>query len=149
MQRLIIYAAAALSVAALTWWLFALPRIELAELNHSIAAEKVVELQQQDEQRVKLIEHQQSQIIEITDNEKRNRELLQTIAGQSRAQSRALQELKRNDESIAEYLRSAVPPDLGRLYQRPATTDPSTYRQQAIVPADVMRSASAKLDTDK
>ncbi len=149
MQRLIIYAVSALVVAGLTWWLIASPRIELAELNHSIVAEKVVELQQQDEQRVKLIEHQQSQIIEITNNEKRNRELLQTIAGQSRVQSRALQELKINDESIAEYLRSAVPPDLGRLYQRTATTDPSTYRQPATVPADVMRSASAKLDTDK
>ena len=149
MQRLIIYATAALAIAAAIWWLIALPRIELAELNHTTAAAKVIELQQLDDQRVKLIEHQQSQIIEITNNEKRNRELLQTIAGQSRVQSRALQELKRNDESIAEYLRSAVPPDLGRLYQRTATTDPSTYRQPAIVPADVMRSASAKLDTDK
>ena len=149
MQRMILYAGAALAVAAFTWWLLALPRIELAELNHATAAAKVTELQQLDDQRVKLIEHQQSQIIEITDNEKRNRELLQTIAGQSRVQFRALQELKRNDESIAEYLRSAVPPDLGRLYQRTATTDPSTYRQPAIVPADVMRSASAKLDTDK
>lgn len=142
MQRLIIYAVSALVVAGLTWWLIASPRIELAELNHSIAAEKVVELQQQDEQRVKLIEHQQSQIIEITNNEKRNRELLQTIAGQSRVQSRALQELKRNDESIAEYLRSAVPPDLGRLYQRTATTDPGAYRQPSEVRADPVPTAS-------
>lgn len=149
MQRLIIYAAAALAIAAATWWLIALPRIELAELNHTIATDRVAELERLDDQRVELIQNQQLQILEITENERRNRELLQTIAGQSRAQSRALEELKRNDETIAEYLRSAVPPDLGRLYQRTATTDPSAYRQPAIVPADVMRSASAKLDTDK
>ncbi len=149
MQRLIIYATAALAIAAATWWLIALPRIELAELNHTIATDRVAELERLDDQRVELIQNQQLQILEITENERRNRELLQTIAGQSRAQSRALEELKRNDETIAEYLRSAVPPDLGRLYQRTATTDPSAYRQPAIVPADVMRSASAKLDTDK
>ncbi|MDY0250688.1 MAG: hypothetical protein RBR45_11645 [Pseudomonas sp.] len=149
MQRLIIYAAAALAIAAATWWLIALPRIELAELNHTIATDRVAELERLDDQRVELIQNQQLQILEITENERRNRELLQTIAGQSRAQSRAFEELKRNDETIAEYLRSPVPSDLGRLYQRAATTDPSTYRQQAIVPADVMRSASAKLDTDK
>ena len=127
--------------SAAVWFLVAAPRIELAELNYSTATAKVVELQQLDEQRVDLIRDQQLQIIEITDNERRNRELLQTIAGQSRAQSRALEELKRNDETIAEYLRTAVPVDLGRLYQRTATTDPSAYRQPPEVPADTVRSA--------
>ena len=108
MQRMISYAGAALAVAALTWWLIALPRIELAELNHATAAAKVTELQQLDDQRVALIQNQQLQILEITENERRNRELLQTIAGQSRAQSRALEELKRNDETIAEYVRDGV-----------------------------------------
>ena len=143
MQRMIIYAGAALAVAALTWWLIALPRIELAELNHATAAAKVTELQQLDDQRVALIQNQQLQILEITENERRNRELLQTIAGQSRAQSRAIEELKRNDETIAEYLRAPVPASLGRLYQRTATTDPSTYRQQTEVRADPVPIASA------
>ncbi len=142
MQRLIIYATGALLVAGLTWWLIALPRIELAELNHATAAAKVAELQQLDIQRVELIQHQQLQILDITENERRNRELLQTIAGQSRAQSRALEELKRNDETIAEYLLSPVPADLGRLYQRTAGTDPSAYRQSPSVPADAVHSAS-------
>lgn len=133
---------AAITVAAL-WFLVAAPRIDLAELNHSIATERVAALELLDEQRINLIQYQQLQILEITENERRNRELLQTIAGQGRAQSRALEELKRNDETIAEYLRGAVPADIGRLYQRTETTDPGTYRQSPSVPADAVRSAGA------
>lgn len=132
------YAIIAAVVCIAAWFLIAAPRIELAELNHARAAAKVVELQQLDEQRVDLIQHQQLQILEITDNERRNRELLQTMAGQGRAQSRALEELKRNDESIADYLRTAVPADLGRLYQRTATTDPSAYRQPPSTPTNAV-----------
>lgn len=148
MQRLALYAIAALLAAGLTWWLIALPRIELAELNHDIAAAKVAELQQLDVQRVDLIRDQQLQIIEITENERRNRELLQAIAGQSRAQSRAIEELKRNDETIAEYLRSAVPVELGRLYQRTTTTYPGAYRQPPEVLADPVPTASTTITTD-
>lgn len=135
MQRLTVYLATALAAAALTWWLVALPRIELAEFGRATASAEIAELQKLDEQRVELIRDQQLQILDITENERRNRELLQTIAGQSRAQSRAIEELKRNDETIAEYLRSPVPADLGRLYQRASTTDPSAYRQQTEVRA--------------
>lgn len=142
MQRLIIYAGAVLAVAALTWWLIASPRIELAELNHTIATDRVAELERLDDQRVELIKHQQSQIIETQENERRNRELLQTIAGQSRAQSRALEELKRNDETIAEYLRSPVPADLGRLYERTETTDTSAYRQPPELRANSVPASS-------
>lgn len=149
MQRLIIYAAAALAIAAAAWWLIALPRIELAELNHTIATDRVAELERLDDQRVELIQNQQLQILEITENERRNRELLQTIAGQSRAQSRALEELKRNDETIADYLRSAVPPDLGRLYQRTATTDPSAYRKPTSMPVNAVRPAASGSAADK
>lgn len=149
MSRAMIYAAIALAVAAATWFLIAIPRIELAELNHSIATERVAMLEQLDVQRVDLIRDQQMQIIEITENERRNRELLQTIAGQSRDQSRALQELKRNDETIAEYLRAPVPASLGRLYQRAATTDPSAYRQSPQVRADPVPAASKASVNDK
>lgn len=148
MQRLIIYTISALAVASLTWWLIALPRIELAELNHATAAAKVAELQQLDIDRVDLIQNQQLQILDITENERRNRELLQTIAGQSRAQSRALEELKRNDETIADYLRTTVPADLGRLYQRTASTDPSAYRQPPEVRIGPVPAAS-KASTGK
>lgn len=149
MQRIVVYVVAGALVAVATWWLVALPRINLAELGHATATEKVTELLQLDMQRVDLIRDQQLQIIEITDNERRNRELLQTIAGQSRAQSRALQELKRNDETIAEYLRSPVPIGIGRLYQRAATTDPGDYRKPPEMHADPVPTASAPSAADK
>ena len=149
MSRAMIYTAIALTVAASTWLLIAIPRIELAELNHSIATERVAELQRLDVERVELIRDQQLQILEITENERRNRELLQTIAGQSRAQSRALEELKRNDETIAEYLHGAVPRDLGRLYERTATTDPSDYRKPLKVRTDPVPAASTPSVNDK
>lgn len=148
MQRLIIYSGAALAVASLTWWLIALPRIELAELNHTIATGRVAELERLDFERVELIRDQQLQIIEITENERRNRELLQTIAGQSRVQSRAIEELKRNDETIAEYLRSPVPADIGRLYQRTGTTDPGAYRQPSEMRTDPVPTARTASTTD-
>lgn len=141
------YLGGALLIAALTWWLVALPRIELAELSHATAAAKVTELQQLDVQRVETIEKQQAQLTAVTENELRNRELLQTIAGQSRAQSRALQELKQNDETISEYLRSAVPADLGRLYQRTTTTNPRDYRQSSVVQSDTVSTAGASTAT--
>lgn len=148
MQRLMMYAIGALVVAGLTWWLVAVPRIELAELGQAVADTKVIELQLLNDQRTDLIRDQQLQILDITENERRNRELLQTIAGQSRAQSRALQELKQNDETIADYLRAAVPADLGRLYQRTATTDPGAYRQPPEVRIDPVPAAS-KASTGK
>lgn len=135
------YLIIASATALVIWFLVAVPRIELAELSQAIADTKVLELQRLDIERVDLIQNQQLQILEITENERRNRELLQTIAGQSRAQSRALEELKRNDESIVDYLRDAVPVELGRLYQRTGTTDPSAYRQPTSVPANTVRSA--------
>lgn len=143
MQRLTSYAAAALVIAWLTWWLVAVPRIELAELGQAVADTKVIELQLLNDQRTDLIRDQQLQILDITENERRNRDLLQTIAGQSRAQSLALKELQQNDETIADYLRSAVPVELGRLYQRTGGTAPSTYRQPPRLPADSVHSASA------
>lgn len=138
---------AALSCAA-AWFLIAAPRIELAELNHKHATDRVAALELLDEQRVELIQNQQLQIIEITDNEKRNRELLQVIEGQARAQSRTLEELKRNEKAIFDYLAAAVPADLGRLYQRTETTDPGTYRQSPSVPTDALRSAGATSTAD-
>lgn len=135
------YAIIAALACAAAWFLIAAPRIELAELNHKHATDRVAALELLDEQRVELIQSQQLQIIEITDNEKRNRELLQAIEGQARAQSRTLEELKRNEKAIFDYLAAAVPADLGRLYQRTATTDPGAYRQSSSVPTNTVRSA--------
>lgn len=141
-MKSLLYLIIAAVTALVIWFLVAVPRIELAELGQAIADTKVLELQRLDAERVDLIQNQQLQILDITENELRNRELLQTIAGQSRAQSRAFKELQQNDQTIADYLRTGVPADLGRLYQRTASTDPSTYRQPPEVRADPVPAAS-------
>ena len=149
MQRLIIYAGAALAVAALTWWLIALPRIELAQTQLDHAQEQLTVAGLLDQERVAIIEAQSQQLAGVLAAELKNRELLQALANQSRAQSQALEELKRNDERIAEYLRSPVPADLGRLYQRASTTDPSAYRQQTEVRTGPVPAARAASTTDQ
>lgn len=58
------------------------------------------------------------------------------------AQAAAFAELKRNDKAVADYLAGAVPAALGRLYERPETTDPAAYTapagmQPGAVPAAV------------
>ena len=148
MQRLIIYAVSALVVAALTWWLIASPRIELAQTHLGHVQQQLDAAGQLDQERVAVIEAQSQQLAGVLAAELKNRELLQELANQSSAQSLALEDLKRNDETIAEYLRAPVPGSLGRLYQRAATTDPSAYRQSPQVRADPVPAAS-KASTGK
>lgn len=148
MQRLIIYAVSALVVAALTWWLIASPRIELAQTHLDNAQQKLAAAGQLDQERVAIIEAQSQQLAGVLAAELKNRELLQALANQSRAQSQALEELKRNDETIAEYLRAPVPASLGRLYQRTATTNPSAYRQQTEVRTGPVPAASKASTAD-
>lgn len=128
MQRLIIYATCVLVAAGLTWWLIALPRIELAQTHLEYAHQQLAAAGLLDQERLAVIESQSEQIAGVLIAELKNRELLQTLAGQARAQSHLLEELKQNDETITEYLRTPVPLDLGRLYQRTATTSPGDYR---------------------
>ena len=142
MQRLIIYVISARAVATLTWWLIASPRIELAQTHLDHAQQQLAAAGLLDQERVAIIEAQSQQLAGVLAAELKNRELLQALANQSRAQSQALEELKRNDETIAEYLRAHVPASLGRLYQRPATTDPRAYRQSSQVRADSVPAAS-------
>lgn len=142
MQRLIIYAVSALVVAGLTWWLVAAPRIELAQTHLDHAQQQLIAAGLLDQERVAIIEAQSQQLAGVLAAELKNRELLQALANQSRAQSQALEELKRNDETVAEYLRAPVPASLGRLYQRAETTDPGAYRQSPAVRADSLPAAS-------
>lgn len=142
MQRLIIYVISALAVATLTWWLIASPRIELAQTHLDHAQQQLAAAGQLDQERVVIIEAQSQQLAGVLAAELKNRELLQALANQSRTQSQALEELKRNDETIAEYLRAPVPASLGRLYHRTATTNPGAYRQSPAVRADSLPAAS-------
>lgn len=71
----------------------------------------------------------------------------QSIGAGTAGLAAELQELKRNDQNVAEYLRSAVPAAVGVRWQRSATTDPSTYRQAGgAMPANAVPTPRARAD---
>lgn len=148
MRSYLTYALAALAVAVLTWVLVASPRIELSETKLEHVQERLANEQRTSSEHLNVIQALSEQLSKTLVLEQKNREMLAQIAQQSRAQNHALQELKRNDETIFDYLRQPVPAELGSLYQRPATTDPSTYRATDLS-AGAMHSAGARTDTDK
>lgn len=144
MRSLALNAAAALAAVALAWWLAFQPRIDLQATQLEHALQQLAAAGLLDQQRLATIDQQAEQLAAALENEQRNRALLTEISNQSRAHSAALQELKRNDQTVMDYLHQPVPADLGRLYQRTATADPAAYRQSAQVPIDGLPTSSAQ-----
>ena len=126
--------AVAAAGAAFVWWGLS-PRIDLQAERAGHAEQSLAEARQLIELQAGVLATQQSQIGTITEIERQMRALGQTITRNAQNHSRAIEELKRNDQIVADYLRGAVPAALGRLYERPETTDPAAYRMPAGVPA--------------
>ena len=72
-----------------------------------------------------LVQEQLAQVSQAT------RQMNNTMATQSAQINRNFDELKRNDQAIADYFRLPVPTALGVRYERPETTDPVAYRAAA------------------
>ena len=142
MRSLYLPAGAAVTAVAAAWLLVFAPRLELAHTRLDHAAEQIKAASQQDMERLAVIEAQAEQLASVLLAEQQNRDLLAQLASQGRAHTQALQELKRHDEKIIDYLHQPVPAELGRLYQRPETTDPARYRKQAGLPAGTVPAAS-------
>ena len=142
MRNLIFYGLAAVLASWLAWSLIASPRIELAET-------KLEHAEQLSAERLQVINGLSGQLSKALILEQQNRETLAQIAQQSRAHNQALEELKRNDKTIFDYLREPVPAELGRLYQRPETADPSRYRAAQDVPVDTVPASSTSSATNK
>lgn len=121
--------------AGLVWWGLA-PRLDLAE-KAAGDAEQMVDLQ------AGVLAEQQRQLRAITEIDQHLRLLAQTVSTNARAQGAALEELRRNDQAVDEYLRGLVPAPLGRLYERPETTDPAAYHSPAILPAGAVPAAGS------
>jgi hypothetical protein len=120
--------------AALAWWGLS-PRIDLqaqradrAELSLA-DAERMIDLQ------ADVLAEQQRQIGQVTELDRQMRELTRDINQNAAAQAAAIEELKRHDPAVADYLRDPVPAALGRLYERAEATDPRAYRMPTGVPA--------------
>ncbi|PKM30245.1 MAG: hypothetical protein CVV07_07455 [Gammaproteobacteria bacterium HGW-Gammaproteobacteria-11] len=127
MKKVLPWLAVLLVVAACAWWIVS-PRIELHVQRADTAEQQLAQAQLQIELQAQVLEGHHRQQERLAELDRQIRQMGQTIATNARQHGRALEELKRNDETISDYLRTAVPTDLGLLYARPNTTDPAAYR---------------------
>lgn len=63
------------------------------------------------------------------------------IRQQDKERAATLQELIKNDKAIRDYMRMAVPANLGLQYERKATTDPTKYGTGGSVSTSPVRDA--------
>nr|MBO2511971.1 hypothetical protein [Gammaproteobacteria bacterium] len=120
--------------AALVWWGLA-PRIDLHAQRADRAEQSLADAQRMIDLQAGVLAEQQRQIGQVTELDRQMRELTRDIHQSAAAQAAAIEELKRHDQAVADYLRNPVPAALGRLYERPETTDPRAYRMPTGVPA--------------
>lgn len=121
--------------AGITWWGMA-PRVDLEAERAGRAEQQLAASQAVVEQQRVALERAQVQADQLQQIQQRMQLLSQTVTRNAAAHGRALEELKRNDQAVADYLATAVPADLGRLYERPETTEPAEYRAPALLRAD-------------
>ena len=120
--------------AALVWWGLA-PRIDRQADRAAHAEHGLAEARQMIDLQGGVLAEQQAQLGRLTEVERHLRGIDQAITQNTQAQRRAFEDLLRHDQETNDYLRAAVPAALGRLYERPETTDPRAYRMPAGVPA--------------
>lgn len=118
--------------AGVVWWGMA-PRIDIEAQRADTAQSDLAQAQQLIELQAGVLEQQQKTLGDLADLERRLLLLGQAVDRNRAAQAAAFAELKRNDKAVADYLASAVPAALGRLYERPETTDPAAYTAPAGV----------------
>lgn len=126
-------------LVGIAWWIIS-PRIELETQRADRAEDDLAKEQELTAMQALVLEGQQREIDRAADIDRGIKLLEQTIKQQSRRQDRAIEELKRNDQTILDYFAMPVPADVGVLYARPDTTDPAAYRaadpvQPGAVPA--------------
>lgn len=112
--------------AGATWWV-ASPRIELQTQRADRAEQDLDRERDLTALQARVLEAQQGQFERLAAVELSMQQLGQTIQRNASAHNRALEELKRNDKAITDYLAQPVPAGLGLLYSRPETTDPAAY----------------------
>ena len=130
--RVALLLALAGAAAGVTWWGLA-PRIDFQAERADRGGQDLAEARQMIELQAGVLEQQQAQLGVLADIERRMQQLDQTVNRNASTQTQAIEELKRNDETIKSYLASSVPVALGRLYERPETTDPAAYHGPAGV----------------
>lgn len=123
------------------WFIFS-PRIELQSQRADRAEQDLQQARELIEAQALVLVGQQQEMGRIEEIGRQMQALQQQVAGNARNQSREFEELKHNDQSIVNYLAKHVPVDLGMLYARPETTDPSAYRAAGAVQPDAVPAPS-------
>lgn len=128
--------------AALVWWGLA-PRIDHQADRADRAEQSLSDAEGMINLQAGVLAEQQRQIGQVTELDRQFRKLTQDIHRNAAAQAAAIEEMKRHDQEVADYLRNPVPAALGRLYERPETSDPRAYRMPTGVPTDTVPVAGA------
>lgn len=123
--------------AGATWWAIS-PRIDMQAARAARAEQDLGREQDLTAMQARVLEAQQGQFERLAAVELSMQQLGQTIQRNASAHNRALEELKRNDKAITDYLAQPVPAGLGLLYARPETSDPAAYAAPpAVQPGSV------------
>lgn len=126
-----------------TWWVIS-PRLDLQTERATRAEQDLVSERDLTALQARVLEAQQGQFERLAAVELSMQQLGQRIDKNTTTQARALEELKRNDQTIVDYLAQSVPTALGLLYARPETTDPGAYiASPAVHPGAVLPASSA------
>ena len=112
--------------AGATWWAIS-PRIALQSTRADRAEQVLREERELTALQARVLEVQQADFERLGRVELQMQQLGQTIQRNAANHNRALEELKRNDQAIVDYLAQPVPMAIGVLYARPETTDPGAY----------------------
>lgn len=125
--------------AGATWWVIS-PRLDLQTERATRAEQDLGSERELTALQARVLEAQQGQFERLAAVELNMQQLSQRIDKNTTTHARALEELKRNDQTIVDYLAQPVPAGLGLLYARPETTDPGAYiaspaMQSGAVPA--------------
>jgi hypothetical protein len=114
------------------WWGLA-PRIAIEAQRADGAEREKAEAEAMVELQAGVLAAQQQTLGQLAEIDRRMQQLGQAVTRNQAASAAALEELKRHDQAVADYLAAAVPAALGLLYQRPETTDPAAYTAPAGV----------------
>ncbi|WP_374979229.1 hypothetical protein PSGK_21025 [Pseudomonas solani] len=140
--RVIVLVALVAAGAGLAWWVIA-PRIDLQEARAESAERQLKDAQVSVQQLSVQLARQQVTLDQLAEIERRLQQLGQTVNRNTSAHAAAFEELRRNDREIAAYLAGPVPGALGRLYERPETTDPAAWHAPNGVLPGAVRAAGA------
>lgn len=136
-MKLKLWGVGALVVAgALAFWRWEVAATErdAARLQVEQMRERMTEQARELEQLAVALELEYIRAGRLVEVEQGIESLRQTLVAQGAEHRAGLEELKRNDEDVRDYLRGLVPGALGVRYARPETTDPASYRGSAPVP---------------